>query len=310
MPLRGMLYDIQRFSLDDGPGIRTTFFLKGCNLRCQWCHNPESIHPEPQLLYYAAKCQSCGACVQICPQQAHALDGVHRFDRKRCNACGLCERVCPSGALLLRGREITPEDVVTEAMKDYAFFASSGGGITFSGGEPLLQPAFLAESLRLLRQRDVHTAVDTAGNVPWSSFAAILPFTNLVLFDLKAFSVSKHRSATGADNEQILRNLQTLSTGTSCTLWVRIPAVRGLNLLGPEDEEWHRMLFFLRNLSRIERIDLLPYHRLGEVKYEALGLRVRTGKEHLFEIFQLERMVEQARALNLPLFCHVLDHQE
>lgn len=307
---RGMLYDIQRFSLDDGPGIRTTFFLKGCNLRCRWCHNPESIRFEPQLLYYVGKCQSCGACAQVCPRQAHSMEEGHRFDRKRCSACGLCETVCPSGALLLRGRELMPQEVIAEAMKDRAFFASSGGGVTFSGGEPLLQPAFTAEAFRLLKQQGVHTAVDTAGNVPWSSFEMVLPFTDLVLFDLKAVTASRHRDTTGADNGQILRNLKALSADTTCALWIRIPAVRGLNLSGPDDAEWARMLTLLKELPRVDRIDLLPYHRLGEAKYGALEQQAHTGSGQLFEISQLERMAEQARALKLPLFCHVLDHQE
>lgn len=264
---QGMIFNIQRFSIHDGPGIRTTVFLKGCNLRCLWCHNPESVQKQPQIQFTIEKCLGCGACAVVCPQQAHVFEeGRHIFLREECRLCGACLAECFSDALVLSGREYTVDEAMAEIQKDQAYYGASGGGVTFSGGEPLLQPAFLADVLTECRQLGIHCAVDTAGNVPWTTFLAIAPLTDLFLYDVKAFHPDVHRRATGVGNQLILENLKKLVT-LGKPVWVRIPLVPGHNA---ELEEVAAIAGFLQSVGGIERIELLPYHSLGSEKYASL----------------------------------------
>ena len=197
--MKATIFDIQKNSFVDGPGIRTTVFFKGCNLHCQWCHNPESQSFEKQMLFYKDKCTGCGKCLEVCPNHL-----------KKCSFCGKCEIYCPSNARKICGKEYTSDEVLAEVIKDKAFYHNSNGGVTFSGGECMLQIEFLTEILKLCKENGIHTAVDTAGNVPWDYFKRILPFTDLFLYDIKVFSKEKHEKYTGVSNELILNNLKFL----------------------------------------------------------------------------------------------------
>lgn len=226
-----MIFEIQRLSTEDGPGIRTTVFFKGCALACAWCHNPESISARPQLHWIASRCIGCGTCCSVCPETALTLsDAGLTIDRQRCTQCGLCAAECPSTAMELIGTRWHLDDLVHEVLKDRAYFASSGGGVTAGGGEPGLQAPFLAAFLRALKQADVHTAVDTCGCFPGPVLDDVLPFTDLVLYDLKEIDPDRHRTFTGRSNALILDNLQAIRTrmaagATPQELWIRTPVI-------------------------------------------------------------------------------------
>jgi len=294
----GTIFNIQRFSIHDGPGIRTTVFLKGCNLRCLWCHNPESVQRQPQIQFYIEKCLGCGACAVVCPQHAHIFEnGRHVFLREECRVCGACVVECFSDALVLSGENYSVNDVVAEIQKDQEYFRASGGGVTFSGGEPLLQPAFLAEVLSECKRFGLHCAVDTAGNVPWTTFLAIAPLTDLFLYDIKAFDPEVHRRATGVGNQLILENLKKL-VELGKPVWVRIPLVPGYNA---EPEEVNAIAGFLQSLGAIERIELLPYHSLGSEKYASLDRDYPAAGISIPYQKDLEPLRELFAARNLPV---------
>ena len=266
--MQGIVFDIKHFAVHDGPGIRTTVFLKGCNLRCAWCHNPEGSSGNPQIAYYAHKCIGCDECVRVCPAGAHKIvDGVHDFRRERCIACGECSTACVADALMLFGRRMTAKELLPLVLEDRDFYASSGGGVTFSGGECMLQSDFLCEILRLCKAEGIHTAVDTAGDVPWEAFAKVLPYTDLFLYDVKAITFALHKEGTGVSNERIVENLARLSGATSAEITVRVPVIGGYN---DTDEEISRIAAFLKPF-RIRSVELLPYHAMGAHKYAAIG---------------------------------------
>lgn len=267
--LRGTIFDIKRFALHDGPGIRTTFFLKGCPLSCPWCHNPEGIAPDPQLSFLRSRCTACGACVDACTGDAVSLnDGMPLTDRTICTACGACTEVCPAGAREVVGRQITARQIADHAALDRVFYEESGGGVTFSGGEPLAQPEFLAAALESCKERGLHTAVDTSCCAPWESIEAARRFTDVFLCDLKHPDSARHEEVTGVANELILENVGRLSESGERII-IRIALIPGFNTDPDTIEASGR---FIASLPDVERVDLLNYNELSAGKLDRLGM--------------------------------------
>jgi pyruvate formate lyase activating enzyme len=269
MAMKGMIFDIKKFAVHDGPGIRTTVFFKGCPLRCLWCHNPEGISPLREIMVFSGRClKGCRDCLALCPQGA--LDkrrGVIVLDRSRCDGCGACVDACASEALQVSGREMNVGAVLEELTKDIPFYGESGGGATFSGGEPLQQPEFLRELLRACRAEKISTVVDTSGQAPYAAFASILPLADLILFDLKIVDDARHLELTGASNRLLLANLRKLSQD-GAPLAIRLPLVPGCNDAVADLEE---AADFCAALPRRHSLHLLPYHRGYTGKLKRLG---------------------------------------
>lgn len=267
--MTGRLLEITRMSVHDGPGIRTTLFLKGCPLSCRWCHNPESISPEPEIGLHANKCLGCRECAEVCPTGAHGFSGgVHRLDHALCTACGACVEACLPGALEVYGRDITAEQAAAAVLEDRDFYMASGGGCTISGGEPLWQADFCAEVFRLLRAEGVHCAIDTSGAVPWECFETLLPHTDLFLYDVKHVDDRLHREHTGCTDRDVLANLRRLSE-CGIPIEIRIPTIPGFNADAVSMDAMGRLLADLPNIVGVR---LLPYH-LARSKYETVGHR-------------------------------------
>jgi pyruvate formate lyase activating enzyme len=264
----GLVFDIKKYSIHDGPGIRTTVFLKGCPLACQWCHNPESQATGRERIFRESRCIRCGACVAACTQRAISWDGDGpRTSREKCTLCGACVEACTSEAREIVGREMTVAQVMDEIRRDVAFYDESGGGVTFSGGEPLMQPGFLRALLRACRREEIHTALDTCGYAPWDTLDAIRRTVDLFLYDLKLLDEARHREFTGASNALILSNVQALSQGGQ-EIILRVPVIPGVN----DDEESSRQIgVFAASLPHLREVDLLPYHHTAIDKYERLG---------------------------------------
>jgi len=266
----GRVFEIERYAINDGPGIRTLVFLKGCSLRCLWCSNPESQNHLPQLVHYKKKCLGCGNCVSICEKDALSLTpGGIEIRRNLCNSCGECSSVCNAQALVLLGRDMTVEEVLAEVLKDEPFYRKSGGGVTFSGGEPLEQSDFLLSTALLCKENYIHTAVETCGSVAWEIFEKVLPAIDLFLYDIKEMDPERHRDYTGVPNDLILSNFLKLA-GSGKQIVVRIPVVPGHN---NSNSNFEKIIDFLQENVPGTRVDLLAYHRLGKTKYERLGIR-------------------------------------
>lgn len=246
--MKATIFDIQRNSFVDGPGIRTTVFFKGCNLKCKWCHNPESQAFEKQIMFYKNKCNGCGRCRVL------TVDNTDFF--------------CFNDAKEICGKEYTTDQVLKEVIKDKTFYETSGGGVTFSGGECMLQIDFLTELLQKCKENGIHTAVDTAGNISWEHFEKILPYTDLFLYDVKCVTESLHKDGTGVSNRLILENLQKLSDKFDGEIIIRVPAMDGYNAT---DDEMQKIADFLKGIKH-KSVELLPYHKMGDHKYDALGM--------------------------------------
>ena len=246
--MKATIFDIQRNSFVDGPGIRTTVFFKGCNLKCKWCHNPESQIFEKQIMFYKNKCTGCGRCKDLTVKDENFI--------------------CFSDAKEICGKEYNVDQLLEEILKDKPFYENSGGGVTFSGGECMLQFDFLLEILKKCKENGIHTAVDTAGNVPWEYFEKVMMYTNLFLYDVKCFSEALHIDGTGVSNKRILENLEKLSESFGGDIIIRIPVITGFN---DNEEEMQKIALFLKSI-RYSDIELLPYHKMGEHKYDALQM--------------------------------------
>jgi len=287
---RGLVFNIQRFCTHDGPGIRTTVFLKCCPLRCAWCHNPEGISPRLQLALDPSKCIGCGRCIEVCPTGAQAAGpgGKRVFDREKCEVCGRCAEVCYSGAIEVVGKQMSAAEVVAVVERDEPFYRTSGGGVTLSGGEPLAQPEFSRSILRLCRRAGTHTAIETCLHAKWGLIRSLLELVDYWMCDLKHYDSAEHKEWTGAGNELIVENLRKLCR-TDATVLVRLPLVPGVN----DDEQC------LEELGRLvaeaapsEGIEVLPYHRLGEAKYRRLDMPYRMGELLSATEEQTKRAVE------------------
>ena len=266
--ITGLVFDIRKYSVHDGPGIRTTVFLKGCPLTCWWCHNPESQSPHPEPVLRPILCIQCGDCLEVCAQGA--IGGTAdrlTWDAQRCVRCGDCAAVCVSGAREMAGYEMSVPAVLAELERDRLFYEESRGGVTFSGGEPLLQSRFLSEALRACRDLELHTAVDTSGFAAWEVFERILPVTDLFLYDLKHTDPELHLRYTGVPYEPILRNLERLAERGK-PVWLRVPVVPGVN----DDElNMKRVGELAARLANVQQVNLLPYHASAAGKYERMG---------------------------------------
>jgi len=275
---KDLVFHIQRFSIHDGPGIRTTVFLKGCAMQCFWCHNPEGRHPYRELQYYASRCIACGECVRVCPSNAHELSqGVHTFFRERCTTNGACVDVCCSGALEMNGREMSVEEVLDEILQDKPFYTSSGGGVTLSGGEPGLSAKLSKDILSRCKEEGVATAIETCGYCSAEALKALVPVTDLFMMDLKLMTPERHAEATGNSNERILENARMLAR-TDRPLIFRTPIVPSVNDV---TEEFAGIVGFIRELMALRHAqgsassityELLAFHKLGSDKYLSLGM--------------------------------------
>jgi pyruvate formate lyase activating enzyme len=267
----GLIFNIQRYSIHDGPGIRTIVFLNGCPLRCPWCANPEGMNASPVLSYNAALCKKCRRCAGACPKGALSFweEGGVRIARDRCGSCGFCAGVCPSGALKIFGGRMTVAEVLEEVRKDAAFYRRSGGGLTLSGGEPLSSPGFsLALLKRAKEDYGLDTAVETSFFAPPETAEAILPYVRHILADIKLMDSRRHREATGVDNSLILENIRRAAS-SGASLVIRFPLIPGIN---DDEENLSAMAEFLAGLERPLPLEILPYHEFGRGKFESLGL--------------------------------------
>jgi pyruvate formate lyase activating enzyme len=294
--LRGLITNVQRFSIHDGPGIRTTVFFKGCPLHCFWCHNPETLRPQPEIQLFPDRCIGCGVCFERCPQGAHVLtDGQRQFRRELCQACGRCAEECYAEAIVLVGKWWTAEELVEELLKDQPFYKQSGGGITLSGGEPLLQQPFSLRVLQLCRHEGLHTAIETAGCCRWEDLEELLPWLDLVIMDIKLMDDASHREATGASNRQILQNVLRLAE-TDAPLLLRTPVVPTVN---DTLEAIGEIAAFVRGLPNLVYYELMPFHRMAEGKYNSLGLSYRARHLEAPPKELLESLAQHARDIGV-----------
>lgn len=305
---KGVVFDIQKYSMHDGPGVRTLVFLKGCPLRCKWCSNPESISSVFQVMCLADQCVSCGRCIDVCPSGVHKMLAVsngqpqHQVDRMAtCIGCGACTKSCSAKALRIAGKEMTVDEVVNVIMEDQFFYLTSGGGVTIGGGEPTFQPAFAGAILRQARLNGVHTAMETCGQSTWEIYQELAPYTDLFLYDLKHIDSDRHKANTGVGNERILDNLTRLLEFGSNVL-VRMPLIVGVN---DDVESLSGALTWLEKTANgatnLKGVEVLPYHRLGESKYHQLGQEYPMGTMVGHTDDQLKEVEKILLQFNLPV---------
>ena len=309
MSITGTVFNIQRFSIHDGPGIRTTVFFKGCPLRCFWCHNPEGLRRQPEIRFFPSRCIGCKECAEVCDQGAHTFpDGIHTFDRGRCVTCGRCAEICCTEALERVGQEKTVVEVMDEVLRDSVFYETSNGGVTLSGGEPLLQWEFTLELLQRCHAEGLHTAVETSTYCAWETLNKLLPVTDMFMVDIKHMDDDKHREATGVSNRLILENIRHL-VRTANPIILRTPVIPGVN---DSREDIAAIAAFVQELTDLRAtagedpdaaisLELLAFHRLAGDKYRSLDMAYTAdgleppSKERMIEL------VEQAKSHGIPV---------
>jgi pyruvate formate lyase activating enzyme len=288
--LSGTVVNIQRYCLHDGPGIRTLLFLKGCPLRCPWCSNPEAINPEAEVAQDKSRCIRCGTCVRICPAQClEFVDGKFQITRDRCDRCKICLEHCAAGALRLLGQTLTVDEVMKKMMQDLPFYRRSGGGVTLSGGEPILQYRFVLALLNALKAKGIHTAIETTGFQKWKIFAKILENVDLVYFDLKIIDEKEHKRILGVSNVLILENARKIMAGQSRKVVFRAPVIPSYT---DSEGNIRGIAIFLRKIGYGGKVEIIPYHRFGESKYTLLNKEYPLKGTTLPALNQLERMKE------------------
>jgi pyruvate formate lyase activating enzyme len=295
----GLIFDIERFAINDGGGIRTLVFLKGCPLHCTWCANPESMVRQPEIIQMRNHCIACHKCVTACPVDAIHLgeDGGPVIDRTRCNLCAICTQGCYAGALNIAGRYVTIPELMAEVERDRPFYDRSGGGVTFSGGEPTAQAAFLLAALREAKRRNLHTAIETCGFVSWETFEPILRFVDVVLYDIKHMDSGEHRRLTGVPNELIIANLKRISA-LGRRVRVRLPLVPGCN---DSPENVGATAALVASMPNVQALDILPYHRLGEPKWGELDRSYQLHGVLPPEKAHVTGLAEVARSYNISV---------
>ena len=288
----GFLFNVQQFSTEDGPGIRTTAFLKGCPLRCAWCHNPEGMDAAPQLVWYATRCIAARDCLSACPENALELSPTGmKIDLHRCTLCGNCEQACPAAAFETIGRTWTPAELLAMLLKDQVFYETSHGGVTFSGGEPMQQADFLVELLPECKRSGLHVALDTCGMATWEKYEKVLPFVDLVLYDLKILDPNRHRAVTGSSNERILHNARRIARSGK-PMWIRTPVIPGYTDDMANIAAIGR--FVGEELPGVQRWDLLAYTNMASPKYQRLGRAYPLESAPLLLRSQMEAVHQEA----------------
>ena len=263
----GLITDIQRFSLNDGPGIRTTVFFKGCNMRCEWCHNPETICHQKEIMFYESKCIGCGKCFEICPAGIHkAVDGIHVIDREKCTLCGKCVENCYAEALVFSAKEMTSDEIISEILQDKVYYEESGGGVTLSGGEVTCQKELALEIVKMCKKNGIKTAVETNLLMPFESIKELLSSLDLIMFDIKIFDNDKHKKHTGVSNTAILENAKKLDE-LGIPYIVRTPLIPGIT---DSEENITSIAEFLEPCKNLLYYELLNFNPLGESKYKSL----------------------------------------
>lgn len=267
--ISGNVFNIQKYSIHDGYGIRTTVFLKGCPLSCKWCHNPESLSKDIQVVLYEERCTLCGRCVEACPEDALKIENDRLLiDRDKCNLCGCCEKVCLDNAIELAGKSSSVEEVMKEIEKDEVFYETSGGGVTFSGGEPFMQTEFLEELAKECKSKGYHVAIDTSGMTDYKNIKRLIKYTDLILYDLKLMDNEKHKEYIGASNKIIIENLKKLGK-EDVEIFIRLPLIRGIN---DSDDDIDKVIDLIKNIKNISQVNLLEYHSMGKEKYDRLDM--------------------------------------
>ena len=290
--LHGMVFDVQRGALDDGPGIRSVVFLKGCPLRCLWCHNPESQRRHAELMFLPERCVGDGLCAAVCPNHCHSMGmGVHTIRRTDCNVCGRCSTSCPGGALRIAGRRMSVEDILTVLLRDRAYYEASGGGVTLSGGEPMAQFPFACSLSEALKRENIPVALDTCGWAEPEQFIRILPVIDLFLFDLKETSGERHLAYTGVALKPILENLKLIDREGGRTI-LRCPIVPGLN---DRREHFRNLAEIAASLRKLQELDLMIYHSAGRDKLFQLGIPERWKGPDAVSELQTNEWLSQMR---------------
>jgi pyruvate formate lyase activating enzyme len=296
----GIIFDIKRYAINDGPGIRTAVFFKGCPLECWWCHNPEGQASQPQLMFRQNRCKLSAACVDACPQGAiHWMNGPVT-DWEKCDNCGECAEVCYAGAREIIGREMSASQLMLEIERDIPFYDQSGGGVTFTGGEPMAQFEFLEEVLRLCKAKQIHTALDTSGYTSWEKLESILPKVDLFLYDIKIMDNSQHLQYTSVSNKLILNNLTRLSEAGAHIL-IRLPIIPAIN---DDPGNLEAAASFLQKLPCLDGVELMPYHNIGMAKFQALGMVYKLDQAQSPTSEQIRIIENKFRSYQLPVISH------